>query len=98
MSMIKKLGVKKLYKDSCPNCGHRNQQIVETYGKFPEYDKFTDTVTKYFICERCLTEYYEKFKLEYNGCEVIELVDENDSASIHYEKVCYDADGNKVET
>jgi hypothetical protein len=92
MSMIKKLGVKKLYKDSCPNCGHRNTQIIQ--GVYPEYDKWDDTITKFFICEKCLTEYYEKYKLEYNGCEVIELVDTPER--LGYEKVCYDADGNKI--
>ncbi len=89
--MIKKMGVKKLYKDSCPNCGHRNQQIIETYGKYPEYDKFTDTLTKFFICQRCLTEYYETYKLEYHGCTVRELNDTQDG----YQMVSYDADGNK---
>ena len=96
MGMIKKVGVKKLYKDTCPNCGERNRQIVETCGTYPEYDEWTDTITKYFVCRKCLTEYYEKYKLEYDGCEVIELVNEDDPSHIHYEQVCYDANGNKI--
>lgn len=89
--MIKKMGVKKLYKDSCPNCGFRNQQEIERYGKYPLYDHFTDTLTKRFICQRCLTEYFETYKLEYDGCEVRELNDD----LMGYTMVSYDADGNK---
>ena len=92
--MIKKMGVTKLYKDSCPNCGFRNQQEIEQYGKYPLYDPHTDTVTKRFICQRCLTEYYETYNLEYNGCEVRELNDTMDG----YVMVSYDADGNKKPT
>ena len=92
--MIKKMGVKKLYKDSCPNCGFRNQQEIERYGKYPFYDPRTDTVTKRFICQRCLTEYYETYNLEYNGCEVREINDTEDG----YVMVSYDADGNKKPT
>ena len=56
MSMIKKFGVKKVDRDTCPNCGYKNRHIIQ--GNYPEYDKWDDTITKFFICEKCLTEYY----------------------------------------
>ena len=72
----------------CPKCHRPNKQIVE--GRYPMYDRFEDTITKYFICEGCLTEYYEKFNLEYAGCEVIELTENG------YGAVTYDALGTEV--
>lgn len=91
--MIKKMGVHKDHADMCPNCGFRNKQVVERYGKYPLYDEWTDTVTKRFICQRCLTEYFETYTLTYNGCDVRELKDTQDG----YAMVTYDANGNKVE-
>lgn len=84
--------VKKTHKDTCPKCGHRNQQIIQ--GPYPEYDKYTDTITKYFICDHCLTEYYEKYTLNYAGCEARELIEKHDWAG--YQMVKYDANGNKI--
>ena len=92
MSMIKKFGVKKVDRDTCPNCGYKNRHIIQ--GNYPEYDKWDDTITKFFICEKCLTEYYEKYKLTYDGCEVLELVDTPER--LGYEKVCYDASGDVI--
>ena len=90
--MIKKIGVHKDHEVLCPNCGFLNQQEIERYGKYPLYDQYTDTVTKRFICQRCLTEYYETYKLQYAGCEVRELNDNLEG----YTMVRYDAEGNKI--
>ena len=80
---------KKTIANVCPKCGRPNKQVVE--GKYPIYDRFEDTVTKYFICEGCLTEYYEKYNLQYAGCEVLEVTDKG------YVLASYDVNGNQVD-
>ena len=72
----------------CPNCGHVEKQIVDS--NYPRFDKYTDTVEKHYICERCLIEWYEDYKIEYTGCEVFELTDDG------YAHLKYDKEGNKV--
>ena len=74
---------------TCPKCGKKNTQIIQN--PYPKYDKYTDTVTKWFICDDCLTEWYENYKLTYDGAEVI---------AFHYEaltnvKVEFDKDGKR---
>jgi C4-type Zn-finger protein len=78
---------KKFSTDICPVCGHRNHQIVQ--GKYPEYSYIDDVVTKFFLCEKCNTEYYERFELRYAGCKAMEAVEDG------YQLVIYDEDGNK---
>ena len=81
----------KTYKDTCPKCGQRNVQLIQ--GRFPDYNKWTDTLTKFFICDRCLTEYYETYDLKYTGYTEKEL----DMETLTCRLVKYDADGNKIE-
>jgi hypothetical protein len=54
---------------TCPKCGKKNTQIIQN--PYPKYDKYTDTVTKWFICDDCLTEWYERYKLTYDGVDVL---------------------------
>ena len=79
----------KTYKDTCPKCGQRNVQLIQ--GRFPDYNKWTDTLTKFFICDRCLTEYYETYELNYKGYQVKEF----NPNTVCCQMVSYDEDGNR---
>jgi hypothetical protein len=54
---------------TCPKCGKKNNQIIQK--PYPQYDKYTDTLTKWFICDDCLTEWYEHYRLTYDGTGII---------------------------
>lgn len=71
----------------CPYCGHKEKQIIDS--NYPNFDHFTDTVEKHFICEQCLLEWYETFTLEYHGCEVLV------PTPAGYKSERYNKDGNK---
>ncbi len=79
----------KACKDICPKCGQRNVQLIQ--GRFPNYDKWNDTITKFFICDSCLTEYYETYSLKYAGYTEKEL----DMETLTTHLVSYDEDGNR---
>jgi len=83
-----KFKIDKTTSGKCPNCGYTNIHIIQ--GKYPEYDEFSDTLTKWFICDNCLTEYYEILDLQYAGCQVVvfnEETSENELAE--YDKTGY---------
>jgi hypothetical protein len=74
---------------TCPKCGKKNTQIIQN--PYPMYDKYKDIVIKWFICDDCLTEWYEDYKLTYDGASVI---------AFNYEaltnvKVDFDKDGKR---
>lgn len=77
--------IRKNTSGDCPKCGTYNKQLIDS--KYPKYDKYTDTVEKYFICDKCLTEWYETLELEYAGCAVREVTEDG----IRMTK--YDCDG-----
>ena len=71
----------------CPHCGNISKHLRDS--NYPKYDHTTDTFTKYFVCECCLTEWYETYQLDYDSCEVKEFVED------HYAFIKYDKTGNR---
>ena len=65
---------------TCPKCGRKNEQVIQS--PYPMYDKRTDSVIKWFICEDCLMEWYEHYKPTYEKCGVIVFNNETVSKEI----------------
>ena len=77
--------IRKNTSGDCPKCGRQNRQLIDS--KYPKYDKFSDTVEKYFICDNCMTEWYETLELTYGGCTVREITEDG------IKMTKYDCDG-----
>ena len=75
---------------TCPKCGQRNKQIVQR--PYPMYDERTDTVIKWYICDGCLTEWFEHFNLTYAGAGVIVFNKETSAKEL----VEFDKNGHKI--
>jgi DNA-directed RNA polymerase subunit M/transcription elongation factor TFIIS len=76
--------------NACPRCRNINRSLNQ--GQFPKYDDMQNTLTKFFLCSRCSTEYYEIFKLEYAGCK--DMIDTKTEDG--YDMVELDAEGNRI--
>ena len=76
---------------TCPKCGKDNNHIIQK--SYPMYDKYKDTLTKWFICDDCLTEWYEHYQLTYAGAGVIAFNYE----TLSTEKVEFDKTGKRKE-